>query len=431
MIGFAGLSHLGLVSAIAAASKGFDVVGFDTDGVLVAAIDRGDLPVFEPGLAELFDENRGRLRFTGDSAELSACDLVVFARDVATDDRGESDLGPLRALINAVVPHIRPGSVPVVLSQVPPGFTRGLGREPASGAAGRPLEWYYQVETLIFGRAVERALRPERFIVGCADPAGPLPPAFRRFLEAFDCPILPMRYESAELTKIAINMCLVSSVSVANTLAELCEAIGADWAEMVPALKLDQRIGQSAYLAAGLGLSGGNLERDLATVRGLSRRYGTDAGVVDAWLVNSAHRRDWALRRLHSEVLACTADPVVAIWGLAYKPDTHSTKNSPALALLDALGPLAARVHDPQVVLGPREGGRVVQVHDPLEACRGADALVVATPWPAYAAIDHRAIRVALRGRVVIDPFGALSLAGTGLVHHRLGRPVLVEESPA
>ena len=431
MIGFVGLSHLGLVSGIAAASKGFDVVGFDTDGALVAAIDRGELPVFEPGLAELFDANRGRLRFTGDAADLSACDLVVFARDVATDDRGESDLGPLRTLIDSVVPHTRTGAVLVVLSQVPPGFTRSLLQAPAAHAAGRSLEWYYQVETLIFGQAVERALHPERFIVGCPDPAGPLPPAFRRFLEAFGCPILPMRFESAELTKIAINMCLVSSVSVANTLAELCEAIGADWSEMVPALGLDRRIGPYAYLAAGLGLSGGNLERDLATVRALAQQHGTDAGVVDAWLVNSAHRRDWALRRLHSEVLACTADPVVALWGLAYKPDTHSTKNSPALALLDALGPFAVRAHDPQVVLGPREGGRVVQVDDPLEACRGADALVVATPWPAYAAIDPRAIRTALRGRVVIDPFGALSLAGTGLVHHRLGRPVFVEESPA
>jgi UDPglucose 6-dehydrogenase len=420
MIGFAGLSHLGLVSGVATAAKGFEVVGFETEEPLAAAIGRGELPVFEPGLAELYHENRSRLRFTSNPGVLAACDVIVFARDVPTDDAGRSDLGPLHTLIRAVTPHARPGAILVVLSQVPPGFTRSLGNS--------SHDWYYQVETLIFGRAVERALHPERFIVGCAEPAAPLPDAYRALLEAFDCPILPMRFESAELTKIAINMCLVSSVSVANTLAELCEAIGADWSEMVPALKLDRRIGPHAYLAAGLGLSGGNLERDLATVRALARRYGTDAGVVDAWLVNSAHRRAWLLKTLHREVLCRVARPVVALWGLAYKPETHSTKNSPALALLEALGTHAVRVHDPQVVLGPSAKGNVTQVDDPLEACRGADALVVTTPWPVYAAVDPGALRAALRGRVVIDPFGALQLAGTGLAHHRLGRPVQHEE---
>src|SRR6185436_17550829 len=175
---------------------------------------------------------------------------------------------------------------------------------------------------------------PERFIVGCADPAEPLPPALRTYLEAFGCPILPMRFESAELSKIAINCYLVSSISVANTLAELCEGIGAVWGEIAPALKLDRRIGQHAYLSPGLGIAGGNLERDLATVIRFADERGTDAGIVRAWLANSRHRRDWALRRLHEHVLSKVADPALAVLGLAYKQDTHSTKNSPSLALL-------------------------------------------------------------------------------------------------
>ena len=100
-----------------------------------------------------------------------------------------------------------------------------------------------------------------------------------------------MRFESAELCKIAINCCLVSSISVANTLAELCEGIGADWSEIVPALKLDRRIGAYAYLAPGLGIAGGNLERDLATVVRLADGIGSDAGVVKAWVANSRHRK--------------------------------------------------------------------------------------------------------------------------------------------
>src|SRR5207253_4271520 len=132
--------------------------------------------------------------------------------------------------------------------QVPPGFTRAL--------AVPPDRLYYQVETLVFGRAVERAMRPERFIVGCANPQQSLPPAFLAFLKAFNCPILTMRYESAELAKISINCYLVAAVSAANMLAEASEAIGADWAEIAPALRLDRRIGEHAYLNAGLGLAG-------------------------------------------------------------------------------------------------------------------------------------------------------------------------------
>ena len=168
---------------------------------------------------------------------------------------------------------MNPDAVMVVLSQVPPGYTRALGVLP-------PQRLYYQVETLVFGQAVERATKPERTIVGCADPAAPLNPRFRAVLDAFGCPILPMRYESAELAKISINCCLVASVTVGNTLAELCEQIGADWSEIAPALKLDRRIGPYAYLTPGLGIAGGNLERDLATVQRLSDAHGTEAGLI-------------------------------------------------------------------------------------------------------------------------------------------------------
>jgi UDPglucose 6-dehydrogenase len=424
MIGFAGLSHLGLVSATAAASKGFDVAAFDPDPALVARLERGELPVFEPGLDDLRVEAGRRLTFTDDARALAACDLVVFARDVATDDQGRSDLGPLRTLIDAALPHTRPGATLVVLSQVPPGFTRRLAAE----TGVRPVRWYYQVETLVFGRAVERATSPERFIVGCGDPAEPLPAPYRDFLAAFGCPVLSMRYESAELTKIAINMCLVASVTVANTMGELCEKAGADWSEVVPALRLDRRIGPHAYLSPGLGLSGGNLERDLATVRALAAEHGTEAGVVAAWVADSTYRRGWALRTLQSEVLAGIPEPTVALWGLAYKPGTHSTRNSPALALLDALRHCPVRVYDPQVILEREMYPNVVQTGDPLDACLGADALVVATPWEAFSSVDPRRIPQALRGRVVIDPFGALDLRGTGLTHYRLGRPAVREE---
>lgn len=249
IIGFAGMTHLGIVSATAAAARGFDVVCYDPSADRITALAAGQMPVFEPKLEEICRSQASRMRFTSDAAELDACGVVYVAPDVATNDAGDSDLSTINSLTSHVL--ARPAAFTVVLlSQVPPGFTRTLDR--------RHHALHYQVETLVFGNAIDRAVNPERFIIGCADPVEPLPAAYEGFLKAFGCPILPMRYESAELAKIAINCCLVAMVSTANTLAEICEVIGADWSEIVPALRMDRRIGEYSYLQPGLGLAGGN-----------------------------------------------------------------------------------------------------------------------------------------------------------------------------
>lgn len=415
-LGFAGMTHLGIVSGIAAAEKGFRVIGFDPDPARAEALERGELPISEPALAELLAKNRERLRFRSDAGALKSCDAIYVAPDVPTDDRGASDLGPVNALLDIVATGSRKDAVTVILSQVPPGFTRTR--------AGRAGRLFYQVETLIFGRAVERALHPERIIVGCEDPRQALPEPLAAFLSSFGCPVLPMRYESAELAKISINLCLVASVSVANTLAELCERIGADWSEIAPALRLDKRIGEHAYLAPGLGLAGGNLERDLATVRALADATGADAEVVRAFVSNSRRRRDWALLTLHRTVLSQRSDAIIAILGLAYKENTHSTKNSPALALLAHLRPFGVRVFDPLVRAGTVEHPRCAAARSALDACDGADALAIMTPWPQFRALSPKDLAVRMRGRVLLDPYRVLDAAAcrqAGLSYHTLG----------
>lgn len=421
MIGYAGLSHLGLVSSIAAASKGFDVVAFDEDAALVERLHLGQLPVVEPGLSALLAEQRSRLTFTADVSALAGCEMVYVSVDVPTDDQHRSDVRPVEQLVQVVARATRPGAIIVVLSQVPPGFCRV--QRPAAERAGQLL--YYQVETLIFGRAVERALEPERFIVGCADPALPLPQPLEGFLGSFGCPILPMRYESAELCKIGINMFLVASVSTTNMLAELCEAIGAEWREIAPALRLDQRIGPHAYLTPGLGVGGGNLTRDLETVKSLANQHGTDAGIIDAWNANTRHRVDWAVVAVRKTLLTHVPNATLGIWGLTYKENTQVTKNSPSLHLIGQLRGVPMAAYDPAARLLPEETPSWLRVvGSPLEACRGADGLVVMTPWAEFSRIDPAAIAAVMRGRVLIDPFGSIDATAAdrhGFSHYRLG----------
>jgi UDPglucose 6-dehydrogenase len=418
VIGFAGLTHLGLVSAIVIAAKGFRVVGYDADAARVREIAAGRLPVVEPGLDELARSATARLSFSSRADDLGICDIVYISTDVPTNDRGQSDLTGISksiAQVLAVLPH---DALLVVLCQVPPGFTRGL--------ALSPERLFYQVETLVFGRAVERAMRPERYIVGCADPTQPLPQALATLLGAFGCPILPMRYESAELAKIAINCCLVASVTTANTLAELSERIGADWSEIVPALKLDARIGQGAYLAPGLGIAGGNLERDLATVAQLSEATGSEASVIRSFVANSRHRRDWATRVLHNAVLANTADAVIGILGLAYKENTHSTKNSPSRALISTLAPWRLKVYDPVVPASAANHPRTEGAASALAAAEGVDALAIMTPWPEFRDLKTANLARVMAGRTILDPYRVIdgrAAAAAGFDYFTLGLP--------
>ncbi len=388
-VGYAGLTHLGLNYAVAGASKGFDIVGYDPNPGRIN-------DVVEPGLPEALENNKTKLHFTNQIQDLKSCDIVYIAPDVVTDDKGQSDLTYIKQMIHDVVEVLDGKTILVVLAQVPPGFTSSV-KYPAANK-------FYQVETLVFGQAVQRALQPERFIVGCAVGEA-VAPKLQEYLDAFNCPILPMGYESAELAKIAINCCLVASIGVANSLAEICEKIGADWSEIVPALRLDKRIGEYAYLKPGLGIAGGNLERDLATIVNYATEHGTDKNVIQSLRTNSAHRRNWPLKVLYEKVLSKNPQAKIAIWGLTYKENTHSLKNSPALHLLADIAGKDITAYDP--VIKHLQG--VVIASTALEAVKNADVLVIMTPWADFKEVDPNLVQQQMRGKVVIDPYAVLA----------------------
>lgn len=415
-IGFVGMSHLGLVSSTAAALHGFPTFAFDPSADLISRLSRGEVPLREPGLDEAVSRATSTLSFTSDPESLAVCDLVYISIDVPTDATGTSDLAPIREALDMVRAHVRSTTAIIVLSQVAPGFTR-------------EIDWpreltYYQVETLVFGQALKRAMEPERLIVGMADAKGTPHPDYLRFLESFGCPIHLMGYESAELAKVAINAMLVSTISAANTMAEICESIGADWAEIVPALRRDRRIGDFSYIQAGLGLTGGNLERDVQTIIRLAQTNGTDQSVARAWIESSARRRNWvhdALTRISGEE---KRELAVGVWGLAYKEGTDSTKNSASVSLIRSLGNPAWRWFDP-VVGGESLNLPGRRAASALEAARGADVLCVMTPWEEFSVTSAETIAAAMRGSWVIDPWGRLdpeAMSAAGFKHLILGR---------
>ena len=418
IIGFAGLTHLGLNSAVASAARGFKTAGFHEDVNIVESLLRNEPHVTEHGLAKMMKTHTENLNFSADPKVLSECDMIYIGVDVPTNDNGVSDLNPIHNMIEKVFNVMNESASLIILCQVPPGFTRCIKLSPE--------RIYYQVETLIYGRAVERAMYPERFIIGCSDPLNPIDPRLKTFLSAFECPILPMSYESAELAKISINMCLVAAVSTANTLAEICEHIGADWSEIIPALRLDKRIGLYAYLKPGLGIAGGNLERDLSTVLSYAQKYHTNSDVVAAWVSNSTHRKTWAWDTLNDLVLKYQKQAKIAVLGLAYKENTHSIKNSPSIALLNRIQDHSIRAYDP-VVKTKAAGINIIRTENAMSATEQADVLLVMTPWPEFSSISANELMKSMTGRIVIDPYRVLDgkdLVETGFTYATLGEPI-------
>ena len=400
-VGFFGLSHLGIVSAISLGSKSIKTVGIDEDSQLVDELKNRRWPIQEPDLDKVYDTAKDFVNLSSDLNSLSKCDIVYISRDVPTDHLGKSDLSGIENLIQKASQHIPQESILVILCQVPPGFSRKMQQYHPN--------IYYQVETLIFGQALARANFPERIIVGTMHPDGPVAEKYQEILDKFVCPILIMNYESAEFTKICINAFLAASVTTTNALNAISKAVGADWDDIRRALQLDKRIGAYAYLQPGLGISGGNIERDLQTLNNLVQHYGLNEGLFETFLNNSSRQKNWIFETITTEILKLNPKAKIGILGLAYKENTHSTKNSMAVEVLRKFGKQIIGFYDPIAHL-PEGMGTITSYSNAQDCIANSDAIVVMTPWKEFSELDFAQIQATkMEGFAIIDPYAILN----------------------
>ena len=408
-----GLWHLGCVTAACLAHAGHEVVGLDPDADVVRGLREGRPPVDEPGLPERIAAglHDGRLSFTTDPAgALRDAEVLWLAFDTPLDEPGEADAAWLRTRWEAVAGALRPGTLVLVSSQVPVGFTASLERE----GARRGLRFACSPENLRLGRALEGFEEAERIVVGIRHEADRETVA--RLLGPFARRIEWMSVESAEMTKHALNAFLATSVAFANEVARVCEGVGADAKEVERGLRSDGRIGPGAYLSPGAPFAGGTLARDLRYLAAAGERGGTPTPLAEGvWKSNERHL-EWMKERLRA-ALGASRDPVAAVLGLTYKPGTSTLRRSGSIALcrwLRGLG-VSVRAHDPTVAGPPPEmdGLGVVLCAGPHEALPGADVAVLATAWPEYRLLGPDDFFRAMRHAYVVDPgwFLAATLA--------------------
>ena len=433
-----GTGYVGLVTGACLAEMGNRIHCVDVDAAKVAALQAGEVPIFEPGLAALVAANQrqGRLLFTLDAAAgVGHGDVIFVAVGTPGDQHGAADLVHVLRAATTIGEHLERTAVIVTKSTVPVGTAEQVRRTVAEALARRGRTVRYAVvanpEFLKEGNAVADFMKPDRIVIGSDDAwaARALERLYAPFNRNHD-KILHMDLRSAELTKYAANVMLAARVSLMNEFANLAERLGADVEAVRQGIGADPRIGYD-FIYPGCGYGGSCFPKDVRALLRMAEEQGYDAALVRAVdAVNERQKQrlfDKLRRRLGGDLEGRT----IALWGLAFKPNTDDMREAPSRALMEALWQAGAtvRAYDPQALGAARAlyGERPDLVLCPTrdDALQGADALAVATEWNEFRSPDFAAVKAALAQPVIVDGrnlYDGAALAKQGFVYDAIGR---------
>ncbi len=403
-----GAGYVGLTTAACLAELGHRVICTDVDGTRIAALQRGEVPIREPGLAGLVQSglDADRLSFVLGSAEAAArADFVYLCVPTPSNSQGGTDLSYLEAAASEIGPNLKPGAVVVNKSTAPAGTSamlhRVLGRADVA-VASNP-------EFLRQGSAVSDFLNPARVVVGADDAS--VAERVAGLFAGLDAPMLITDLASAETTKYAANAFLAMKLSFTNSVAALCEAVGADVNDVLASMGYDPRIGRE-YLRPGPGWGGSCLPKDTRALVAAAAEAGYDYRLLRSVVAANDEQFDRIVDKVARRVRIDGAR--IALFGLAFKAGTDDTRDSPALEIarrLTAAG-AAVRAFDPAVSASQAaEAAGISIAGDAYTACDQASALVVATEWDEFRRLDFARIAGVMAQRHVIDARNMLDRA--------------------
>ncbi len=382
-----GLWHLGSVTAACLASVGHMVIGLDSQAKVVAKLQKGQLPIFEPGLAELVQAGlqSQHLSFTTDAVEaLAETTLLWVAYDTPVNDQDRADTDFVIHQVSQIFPYLAAGSVVLISSQLPVGSTQSLQKKYISAYPDKSVTFACSPENLRLGKAIEVFSHPDRVVVGVNDRQT------QAIIQHMFAPITDkiewMSIESAEMTKHALNAFLATSVAFINEIAALCEQVGANAREVERGLKSDIRIGPRSYLKPGAPFAGGTLARDLVYLHAVGEQNHLPTHLLDAVLTSNDSHKTWTRRKL-VEVLEHLAGRTIAILGLTYKPGTDTLRRSESIELCHWLHEQGVNIqaYDPLLSQLPPELADFIQLQPSMEmALHQAEVVIVATTSPEF-----------------------------------------------
>ncbi len=426
-----GTGYVGLVTGTCFADAGNQVTCVDIDENKIRALQRGEIPIYEPGLAELVRRNSlsGRLHFTTDlPAAVKKADVIYLAVGTPQGADGAADLSAIWAVARQIAPYLLPQVVVVTKSTVPVGTNSKLDamlRE----LTGRSVDVASNPEFLKEGAAIDDFTKPDRVVVGCRrkEVADILHKLYKPFLRT-DKPFLVMSPESAELTKYVANAMLATKISFINLMANLCEKFSADINDVRRGIGHDSRIG-FAFLFPGVGYGGSCFPKDVRAMISTFEQNNIDARLLDAvdWI---NEQQKTVLQNKIQDRLGDLRGKTIAIWGVAFKPRTDDIREAPALVLIDYLLGHGAivRVHDPEALPNTQKifGKKIAYESDIMSSIVDADALAILTEWSEYRTPDFEAMRSKMKQPLIFDGrnlYDLETVREAGMEYYSIGRP--------
>ena len=405
-----GTGYVGLVSGVCFSDFGHDVVCVDMNADKIAMLERGEVPIFEPGLDDLMRRNveAGRLSFTTDlKSAVASADAVFIA--VGTPTRrgdGHADLTYVYAAAKEIGHALDGYTVVVTKSTVPVGTNREVERVIRAAVPEADFDVASNPEFLREGAAIEDFMRPDRVVVGVeSDRAAAVMADIYRPLSLRDAPIVTTDLESAEMTKYAANAFLATKITFINEIAALCEKVGADVQSVAKGMGLDNRIG-SKFLHAGPGYGGSCFPKDTKALAQISQEHATPISIVETVIKVNEDVKRKMIDKIIDLMDGSVNGKKIAVLGVTFKPETDDMRDAPSLTIVPALVGAGADVHvtDPE---GRKEGEAllpgVTWCGDAYEAAQNADLVLLLTEWNAFRAIDLARLGETMRDRKIAD----------------------------
>jgi len=404
-----GAGYVGLVSGACFAEFGHRVTCVDKDAGRVAALNRGEIPIFEPGLADLVAANvrQDRLEFAVSASGVGEADAVFIA--VGTPSRrgdGHADLSFVYGAVREIAPQLSPTAIVVMKSTVPVGTGDEIERILRELRPDAAMQVVSNPEFLREGAAIQDFKHPDRIVVGTDDARGRavLAEVYRPlYLNA--APILYVSRRTAELIKYASNAFLAAKITFINEIADLCECVGADVQDVARGMGLDNRIG-AKFLHAGPGFGGSCLPKDTSALIKTAQDHGTQLRLVETVAAVNEQRKRAMARKVVAALDGTIRGKTIGVLGLTFKPNTDDTRDSPAIPLITALTDLGAvvRAYDPAGMEQAKPLLPEVSYCDSVyDAAEGADAIVIATEWEQFRALDLERLRHAMAQPLIVD----------------------------
>jgi UDPglucose 6-dehydrogenase len=426
-----GTGYVGLVTGTCFAETGNNVICVDCDRRKVDMLLRGEMPIYEPGLAELVKRNAsaGRLRFTTDLAvAVRSSDMTFLAVGTPPAEDGSVDLAALWKVVEQIAPHLPRGATVVLKSTVPVGTNAAVTAK-LKRLTGHQVEVASNPEFLKEGTAIDDFMKPDRVVVGARRDT-----VFEVFQDLYqpylrtDKPLLRMIPESAELTKYVANALLSTKISFINEVANLCERTGADVNDVRRGIGHDERIG-FAFLFPGVGYGGSCFPKDVRALAATARACGMNPRILESVHEVNEAQKSVLVEKIERHFADQLAQKTVAVWGAAFKPGTDDIREAPSLVLIDWLLSRDAnvRIYDP-VALGNirrRYGDKLVLCDDCYHALEGADALAILTEWKQFVHPDFEQIRTRMNAPVIFDGRNLYSperMQDGGFTYYSIGR---------